>query len=248
VLLLTRTAGFRHSSIEPATVALTARLATWGIDVVVDPDAAMVTDTGLLGFDAIVMLSSTGDWLDAAQQAAIEGWAAVGGGIAGIHAATDAEPDWAFLEEALGARFAGHPAVQPATVTIEDPTHPATAALPAQWTVTDEWYDLTPNPRGRVHVLATVDEATYVGGTMGPDHPIEWSREPTPTAGRTWYTAMGHPDELWADATFVDHVAAGVAWTAGLDVRGRSTFMGGATVDEVADRLAQFPLGPEQPA
>ena len=243
VLVLTRTAGFRHSSIEPATAALTARLAAMGIEVVVDPDATMVTDSGLADFDAIVMLSTTGDWLDEAQQAAIERWAAAGGGIAGIHAATDAEPDWPFLEEALGARFAGHPAVQPATVVIEDAAHPATAVLPVPWNVTDEWYDFATNPRDRVHVLATVDEATYTGGTMGPDHPIEWSREPSAIAGRTWYTAMGHPDELWADATFVSHVAAGVAWSAGVDVRGVAAFTSGATVDEPADRLDAFEVG-----
>ena len=245
VLVLTRTAGFRHSSIEPATAAITAQLTALGIEAVVDPDAAHVTDTGLLGFDAIVMLSTTGDWLDDAQQVAIERWAASGGGIAGVHAATDAEPDWPFLEQVLGARFAGHPAVQPATVVIEDATHPATVALPARWTVADEWYDLSPNPRDGVHVLATVDESTYIGGNMGTDHPIEWSREPSAIAGRTWYTAMGHPDELWADPTFVAHVVAGVAWTAGVDVGGRSGFgfTGGATVDERADRLGKFSVG-----
>jgi type 1 glutamine amidotransferase len=108
--------------------------------------------------------------------------------------------------------------VQPATVVIEDPTHPATARLPVRWTVTDEWYAFTRNPRDRVHVLATVDERTYAGGVMGPDHPIEWSREPTGMSGRMWYTAMGHPDNLWADPIFTAHVVAGVAWTAGVSV------------------------------
>jgi type 1 glutamine amidotransferase len=216
ILILTRTAGYRHTSIEPAADALTIGLTALGLDVVVDPAAAWVTAEGLAGFDAIVMLSTTGDWLDYSQQAAIEHWAAAGGGITGVHAATDAEPDWPFLEQALGARFAGHPAVQPATVIIEDATHPATAALPPRWLVTDEWYDLAPNPRDHVHVLATVDEATYTGGTMGSDHPIEWSRETSAIAGRVWYTAMGHTDELWADPTFTAHVVAGVAWTAGI--------------------------------
>jgi cytochrome c len=215
VLVLTRTAGFRHTSIEPAAAALAEGLGARGVTVVLDPEAARVTDDGLAGIDAVVMLSTTGDWLDDAQQAALERWAAAGGGVAGVHAATDAEPDWPFLEAALGARFAGHPPVQAAAVDVVDGAHPATAGLPARWTVTDEWYAFAPDPRGAVHVLATVDETTYEGGTMGPGHPVEWCRDPSAVAGRTWYTALGHPDELWADATFVAHVVAGVAWAAG---------------------------------
>jgi cytochrome c len=213
VLVLTKTAGFRHTSIEPAVAALVPALEARGIAVTVDPDATQVTDDGLAPFDAVVMLSTTGDWLDDAQQGAIERWAADGGAVAGIHAATDAEPDWVFLDAVFGVRFAGHPAVQPAIVRIEDPAHPAMAGLPPEWTVTDEWYDFTRNPRAIVHVLATVDEATYTGGSMGPDHPIEWSQEPTEVAGRAWYTAMGHADALWSDPLFVAHVAAGIAWT-----------------------------------
>ena len=238
VLVLTKTAGFRHTSIEPATAALVAGLGAAGVDVVVDPDAADVTDQGLAPFDSVVMLSTTGDWLDDAQQAALEKWAAAGGGIAGIHAATDAEPAWPFLEELFGTRFANHSTVQPATVVIEDPTHPATARPPTRWTVTDEWYNFTRNPRDRVHVLATVDETTYAGGVMGPDHPIEWSREPSAISGRMWYTAMGHPDELWADPVFAAHVVAGVAWTAGVSMPGVTSLTTGVTAGAVARRIA----------
>jgi len=237
--VLTKTAGFRHTSIEPAAAALVAGLGAAGIDVLVDPDAAHVTDQGLAPFDSVVMLSTTGDWLDDTQQAALEKWAAAGGGIAGIHAATDAEPTWPFLEALFGTRFASHPAVQPATVVIEDPTHPATVRLPKRWTVTDEWYNFTSNPRDRVHVLATVDETTYAGGAMGSDHPIEWSRDPSAISGRMWYTAMGHPDELWSDPTFTAHVVAGVAWTAGVSIPGVTSLTTGFSASAVARRTAR---------
>jgi predicted amidohydrolase YtcJ len=36
--------------------------------------------------------------------------------------------------------------------------------LPTRWERTDEWYDFATNPRGRVRVLATVDESTHTGG------------------------------------------------------------------------------------
>jgi cytochrome c len=215
VVVLTRTAGFRHTSIEPAATALVDGLGAAGVEVAVVPEATRVTDDGLRGVDAVVLLSTTGDWLDDDEQSALERWASAGGAIAGIHAATDAEPSWAFLEAAFAARFAGHPPTQTATVVVEDGSHPATADLPARWTVTDEWYDFAPDPRGSVHVLASVDESTYAGGGMGTGHPVEWCRDPSPVAGRIWYTALGHPDALWADTTFVAHVVSGVAWAAG---------------------------------
>src|SRR5262249_21986102 len=239
VLVLTKTAGFRHTSIEPAAAALVAGLGAAGVDVVVDPDTAQVTDQSLADFDYVVMPATTGLVLYDPQQAALEKGAAAGGGVAGIHAATDAEPTWPFLEELFGTRFASHPAVQPATVVIEDANHPATARLPTRWTVTDEWYNFTRNPRDRVHVLATVDETTYAGGVMGLDHPIEWRGEPTAISGRMWYRARGHRDELWADPVFVAHVVAGVAWTAGVSTAGGPALTTGVTASATARRIAR---------
>ena len=102
----------------------------------------------------------------------------------------------------MGAYFKQHPAIQPATVDIEVPNHPATAGLPAAWMRTDEWYDFQTNPRATgLTVLATVDESTYTGGTMGADHPIVWAH-PTTGGGRAFYTAMGHTMESYAEPLF----------------------------------------------
>ena len=43
--------------------------------------------------------------------------------------------------------------------------------------------------RGFSHVLATVDENTYSGGTMGSDHPITWCKDYQ--GGRSFYTGLG---------------------------------------------------------
>ena len=42
-----------------------------------------------------------------------------------------------------------------------------------------------------VQVLATADEATYSGGTMGADHPIAWCHRNA--GGRAFYTGICHP-------------------------------------------------------
>jgi type 1 glutamine amidotransferase len=207
VVVFTATAGFRHESIEPAAAVLRDRLAADGVAVEVTADARVFTDR-LAGVDAVVLLSSTGDVLDGDQQDALLRWVETGGGLVGVHAALDAEYGWSDYETLLGAWFASHPAVQPATVRVEGGPHPATAHLPATWPRTDEWYDLRTNPRDDVRVLATVDESTYEGGAMGADHPIAWCA--AVGAGQTFTTAMGHTVASWADPVFVDHVLGGV--------------------------------------
>ena len=55
-----------------------------------------------------------------------------GGGYVGVHAAADTEYDWPFYGGLAGAYFDSHPAIQPATVEVEDHAHPATAHLARQ--------------------------------------------------------------------------------------------------------------------
>src|SRR5262249_44344408 len=86
-------------------------------------------------------------------------------------------------------------------------------SLPAVWPRTDEWYNFSANPRSRVHVLATLDESSYSGGTMGADHPISWCQ--FYDGGRSWYTAMGHTRESYSDALFLDHLRGGIGFAAG---------------------------------
>ena len=112
----------------------------------------------------------------------------------------------------VGARFREHPDPQTAVVRAEDRTHPATEHLGATWTRFDEWYDYRTNPRSDVHVLATVDESTYEGGGMGPDHPIAWCH--SYGGGRAFYTGMGHTAESYAEPEFRAHLLGGLRWAA----------------------------------
>lgn len=210
VLLFTKTAGFRHSSIPAAADAITKALPE-AASALATSDARVFTDTGLSNHDVVVFLMTTGDVLDTAQQAAFERWIARGGGFAGVHSATDTEYGWAWYQRLTGATFKRHPrGTRSATLRIEDATHPSTRDVPSPWMRADEWYDFRANPRraGGVHVLVTVDERTYVGGTMGRDHPIAWCS--SYAGGRSWYTAMGHSGDAWKEPAFVAHVAAGI--------------------------------------
>jgi type 1 glutamine amidotransferase len=215
VLVLSKTAGFRHASIPAGVAAIRQLGARDGFAVDATEDAGRLSGDGLDQYRAVVFLSTTGDFLDGEEQTGLQHFVERGGGWVGIHAAADAEQGWPWYERLVGARFARHPAVQPATIHVTDRDHPATASLPAVWHRTDEWYDFDRKPRGRVHVLATLDEATYHGGGMGADHPIAWCQ--TVGAGRSFYTALGHTTESFGERLFLDHLLGAIRWASGLE-------------------------------
>ncbi|MEV6983499.1 ThuA domain-containing protein [Sphaerisporangium sp. NPDC051017] len=209
VLVFSRTAGFRHDSI-PAGIQAIKDL---GFKVTATEDPGAFTAANLAKYKAVVFLSTTGDVLNDAQQAAFESYIKAGGGYAGVHAAADTEYDWPFYGGLVGAWFASHPAIQPATVKVEDRAHAATAHLGPTWNRSDEWYDFRTNARTTAHVLATLDESSYSGGGMGKDHPIAWCK--TYQGGRSFYTGGGHTAASFAEPEFRRHLLGGISYAVG---------------------------------
>lgn len=215
ILVFSKTAGFRHDSIPDGIAALTSASSGAGYTLTASEDAGVFTDDGLAKLDVVVFLSTTGDILDDEQQAAFERFIMSGKGFVGIHSATDTEYDWEFYGELVGAYFREHPAIQAATLDVEDATDPIVAGVPSPWTRTDEWYAFKSNPRPNVHVLMTLDESSYDPGTatMGADHPITWRHEYA--GGRSFYTALGHTQESYADPLFVGLLTRAIQWAGG---------------------------------
>ncbi|KND28195.1 ThuA domain-containing protein [Streptomyces acidiscabies] len=213
VLVFSRTAGFRHDSI-PAGIQMIRELgAANGFTVTATEDAAQFTAANLAQYETVVFLNTTGDVLNGAQQNAFESYIRGGGGYVGIHAAADTEYDWPFYGELAGAYFASHPAVQQATVRVENRAHPATQHLGPAWVRTDEWYDFRTNVRAGARVLATLDESTYSGGKMGADHPHTWCK--TIQNGRSFYTGNGHTQASYSEPGVRSLVLGGIRYTAG---------------------------------
>jgi type 1 glutamine amidotransferase len=208
VLCFSRTTGYRHESIVDGVRMLAQLASADGFDLDAHEDPVAFTAANLDRYDVVVWLSTSGTVLDDTQRAAFGSWVRAGGAFAGIHGAAACEYDWPAYQELVGALFDTHPDVQPATVLVEEPGHPSTAHLPRRWDRVDEWYNFRDNPRARVRVLATVEERSYEGGTMGPDHPIAWCRRVG--AGRSWYTALGHTRASYAEPAFVEHVRGGL--------------------------------------
>ena len=234
ILVFSATAGYRHENIEYGInqlKELKSRIVdetdadSVTIDAIPQDVSAFPTNASdLEQYDTVVWFNTTGDVLNADQQAAFEQYIQNGGGYAGIHAAADTEYDWGFYGDMLGgAWFDDHPSPQEAEIRVTDQVHPSTEHLPDRWTVTDEWYNYRKNPRGDVHILATLDESTYdledTNG-MGADHPIAWAQEFQ--GGRAWFTGRGHTEDAFNEENFIEHVLGGLLWAGGL-VEGNAT-------------------------
>jgi type 1 glutamine amidotransferase len=127
---------------------------------------------------------------------------------------------------------------------VEDTTHPATRMLGASWPVVEEFYQFgtavwdpsRPDEnvsqvgrlhipmafsRDRVHVLLSLDtERSDLTGLQGihkgGDYPQAWSR--SFGQGRSFYTALGHREEIWGtDPVFRAHVNGGIRWALKLE-------------------------------
>jgi len=217
VLVFSKTLGYRHESIANGITAIRELGAAHEFAVEATEDAGAFTAANLAKFKAVVFLSVTGNVLNADQQRAFQDYIEGGGGLAAVHGAVfgplACEDQWAWYGEVFCCAFINHSSILPAVVLIEDAAHPANSGLPARWEHTDEWYNFTGTPRGRAHILATVDESTYAGGKMGTDHPIAWCRKVG--KGRMWYTALGHTPQCFAEPLFQRQLLNGIRLAAG---------------------------------
>ncbi|MES1240948.1 MAG: ThuA domain-containing protein [Acidobacteriota bacterium] len=214
ILVFSRTLGFRHDSIGPGIAAIRSLGAANGFEVDATEDAGQFTAANLDHYKAVIFLSTTGDVLNAEQQAAFMAYIRNGGGFVGIHAAADTEHGWPWYGDLVGAFFLSHPAPAQARVRVETRNHPSTGSLPDPWIRFDEWYDFERNPRSQgVTVLLTLDEVSYPGGQMGNDHPIAWYHGFE--GGRAWYTGGGHTEASFSEPAFLEHLLGGIRYAAG---------------------------------
>ena len=159
VLVFSKTAGFRHSSIETGIAAIKKLGAEQRLRRRRDGGRDRVHRRRTSKrYRAVVFLSTTGDVLDAAQQDDFERYIQAGGGWVGIHSATDTEYDWPWYGRLAGAWFNGHPLnpnVRKATFRVLDKTHVSTQGLPDTLEREDEFYnfkyDQSGHPRARRH-------------------------------------------------------------------------------------------------
>jgi cytochrome c len=215
VLVFSKTAGFRHESIEAGLTAIEAISKKNNFTYDATEDSEDFNEENLRNYQAVIFLNTTGDVLNKQQQNDFERFIQAGGGFVGVHAAADTEYNWPWYGQLVGAYFESHPNnpnVRTATFNVLDRSHPSTDSLPEKWERTDEFYNYK-NIQEDLNVLITIDESTYEGGTNGDNHPMAWYKEFD--GGRAFYTAMGHTNESYDDPLFIDHLEGGIVYALG---------------------------------
>jgi cytochrome c len=215
ILVFTKTSGYHHASIAPGSTAIIklGRENDFGVDTT--SNAAMFTEDTLKKYAAVVFLNTTDTadvLLNNYEENAFQRYIEAGGGFVGIHAATDAGYHWGWYTRLAGANFNGHPEQQQATLHVADKNDPSTKHLPDPWVRKDEWYNFK-NLNKDVHVLLTIDEKSYKGGTNGDNHPMAWYHDYD--GGRAWYTELGHTDESYSDPNYLKHILGGIEYAMG---------------------------------
>ncbi|RYD56058.1 MAG: ThuA domain-containing protein [Sphingobacteriales bacterium] len=209
ILLVTKTQGFRHESIADG-ISMFRQIADTPQYVLTHTEMTdSFTKTYLARYQLIILLNTTGNLFTTPQKEALIEFVRAGGSVLGIHAASDAEYDWPWYNQMLGAWFSDHPAIQEADCEVVMPGHVSAGGIPLIWKRTDEWYNfksLQPDNR----VVINLKESTYTGGKHGTDHPISWYREFE--GGRIFYTGMGHTSETYSDPLFRQHIKGAMDW------------------------------------
>jgi len=144
------------------------------------------------------------------------------GGWIGLHHATllgefDGYPMWPWFSDFMGGiKFSSYiPTFAAAQVNVEDKKHACMKNLPSQFTIMkEEWYTYNESPRNNVHVLASVNESSYIPNSnikMG-DHPVVWTNEHF--RARNIYIFMGHGPDLLENKFYTTLLANAIFWAA----------------------------------
>ena len=216
LLVFSKTAAFRHASIEAGQAALKKMAAEKNFTVSFTEDASQFTEANLKKYNAVIFLNTTGDILNDAEQAQFERYIQADGGYVGIHSATDTEYEWPWYNQLAGAWFQDHPMpdnVQEGRFFVTE-RNDMTKGMPDSFTRKDEFYSFK-NISEDIHVVLKIDEKTYKGGTNGDNHPMSWYHDFN--GGRAFYTAMGHTDETYSEPLFLNHLWAGIQYVTALN-------------------------------
>jgi type 1 glutamine amidotransferase len=208
-------------------------------------DLTFLTPDYLAGFDGVMMMTNGNLPLTDAQKKALLDFVATGKGFIGAHCASLTMYDYPGFGDMLGGYFRRSLRQNAiAVLKVEDPSHPATRMLGSSWPVVDEFYLFGTAPwdaarpkdnvdvlfgnripmgfsRERVHVLLSLDtEKTDISKlpdvARGGDYPQAWWRDYG--KGRSFYTSLGHRDDIWSnDPVFRAHIAGGIRWALRLE-------------------------------
>jgi type 1 glutamine amidotransferase len=218
---------------------------TGAYKTVVSDDPANFEPEVLETFDSVVLLNTTQDFFmpgkKAKERYSKEEWAALqarhnrlmdnlvtyvdqGGGLVGIHSATDSCYNHEAYGETIGGYFWGHPwsANKRVTIVVEDPGHgvnkPAFGNT-RDFELVEEIYQFRPEPysRDRLRILLHLDPARSdkVKGMRREDgdYAVAWVQQVG--KGRVFYSSLGHNHHIYWNPMLLKHYLAGIQFACG---------------------------------
>lgn len=244
ILVVSSTAGFRHASIPTGKFALEKMgAATGAYQTVISDDPANFEPDVLKTFDSVVLLNTTQDffmpknkkdyskedleWLQNRHNRLIDNlidYVEQGGGLVGIHAATDSCYGHEEYGKAIGGYFWGHPwsAGHEVTIVVEDPAHainkPAFGDT-KDFKIFEEIYQFKPEPysRDRLRILLHLDpeRSADVKGMKREDndYAVAWVQQVA--KGRVFYSSLGHNHHIYWNPMLLKHYLAGIQFACG---------------------------------
>ncbi|MDA3928621.1 MAG: ThuA domain-containing protein [Prolixibacteraceae bacterium] len=220
ILVFSKTDGYRHESISAGLKALNEITIEQNWEMYATEDSTYFTTENLQKFDVLIFLSTIGNILNENQQKEIEQFVENGKSILTIHSGTITEDNWGWYQQAMQAKFVGHPPTQMGKMIVENNTHPTTKMFPSEgWEINEEWYSFDRNPRAKVIVLTSADESTYNVDDNGwfegakqrmGDHPLIWYRKMG--KGVVYQSALGHTPEMYSNPIYRAHITACIQW------------------------------------
>lgn len=201
-LHLGNAAGWHPIHRSQASAAELLGEAGFTVDVVVD-DLAVFSPERLSAYGLIV-LTTTGGQLAPEQAQALTQWVREGGGLVGIHSATDSFKNSFEYLRLIGGWFRSHPPQLSIAVEIGDPAHPITQGV-EPFEVWDELYLMFYDPT-YVHVVCRTHSFE------NREVPIAWTR--AEGEGRVFYLSLGHTEQAYASPGFQALLRNGLRWAA----------------------------------
>jgi len=228
MLIFTLCKGFRHSSIPFCTKAFEIMGEETGVYTAVASDDPQVFAPGSLkNFDLVCFNNNTGALFnDEGLKKSLMAWVKAGGGIVGVHAATDTGGwKWPEFHQMMGGVFSGHPWHEDVGIKLDDPDHPIAKVLGGEgFIVKDEIYQFNRGiySRDRLHVLLSLDMSctSKKGKREDGDYGVSWIQNWG--KGRVFYCSLGHRHEIFWNPKLMKYYLAGIQWAAG-DLKGDAT-------------------------
>ena len=178
--------------------------------------AEAVVPENLKKYDAVCVNNSTGGGGNAANGKTlvenIDEYVKQGGGLVGIHAATDNR-----IGAVFGGFFCGHPWSENVGVKVDDPKHPLCKAFGGEgFMIRDEIYQFAKiYTREKLRVLLSLDmtKTKDKGRRKDKDNAVAWIK--SHGKGRVFYCSLGHNAHIFREPKLLQFYLDGIQFALG---------------------------------